>query len=340
MALVACSDRASAPAATQPAVAAVVTPVVRGPVVEDVSLPGVVRGANTAVITARTGGRVTEVSVEAGNRVAESAKLVTIDPADARADVAAAKSSVTRAEVEWQQAKTDERRYRNLLKTGAVSKREYEMVRNRFDAADAALKAARQALDAARERLGYSVVRAPFAGLVTERLVDPGDMVPPGTPLMTISGGHTEVWVYAASAVYDRLTPATAVRVEVSGVEHPAHIRQLVDAADPSTHTHLVKLALADGSDVPVGAYATAIFSVGKRDALTVPAAALVQRAGIIGVLVVDSDNRAHFREVHPGARAGDSVVIAAGLAVGERVVVRPGPDIGNGSEIEAEPAQ
>lgn len=331
----ACSERPESARGHQPpAVAAAVTTLEVTPVTEETRLPGTVRGAQMAVLTAHGGGQVTAVAVEAGDRVKAGDVLVEVDTGDARAALALAQAQRTQAQVDWRQAQADEKRYSALLKQGAITKRDYELVKQRYDATRAAYQAARRNLAAARERLGYAVVRAPFSGLITERRVDPGDIVPAGSALMTVAGGHLEVRVYAGESVFTRIHDNTPVRVRIDGNDYDAAITQLVSAADPVTHSHLIKLALPDGAPVAVGAYAVAVFSTGVSRTVTVPATSLVRRAGITGVLVVDDHDTAHFREVRTGSTADNTTVIAAGLSAGERIVTRPTPDIGNGTPI------
>lgn len=307
---------------------------------DQISLPGTVRGTQMAVLTARNGGQVTRVTVEAGVQVDRGAVLVEVDTEDARAALARAGAQLTQAQVDWQQARADEKRFRALLEQGAITKRDYELVKHRYDAARAARSAAQQAVSAARQRLGYAVVRAPFAGVVTERRVDPGDMVSPGAALMTLSGGRPEVRVYAGERVFAAIKQDTPVSVRVAGGDYQAQITQLVNAADPATHTHLIKLTLPSGTLVPSGAYAVAVFTAGMRRALTLPATAVITRAGLTGVLVVDTEGTAHFREVRTAAAADGVVVIAAGVGAGERVVARPTPDMGNGTRIVTDDAR
>lgn len=335
--LAACSNGAAPGSDTgQGAVKAAVVPAKMTPVAEQVSLPGTVRGADTALLTARTGGRVTRLAVEAGDRVAANALLLEVDPADARAALADAQAKLTSARADWQQAEADEKRYAALLAQEAVTKREYEQVRHRLDAARAAREAARQGVAAARQRVGYAVVKAPFAGVVADRRVDAGDVVPPGAPLLTIAGGRPEVRVYAGEALFTQLTPSTPVSVSVGGKTLRADIAQLVAAADPATHTHLVKLTLAAGTSATIGAYATATFTTATAEALTIPASAVTTRAGLIGAFVVDDDGTAHFRELRLGRSADGRTVVAAGVGPGERVVAAPTPAIGNGTRIMA----
>jgi len=317
-----------------PPAATAVSRVTVSTMAEHVRLPGTVRGTRTAVLTARSGGQVTRVTVEAGARVPKGKVLAEVDTGDARAALADARARLTKAQADWEQARADARRYKALFGEGAVTRREYEQVSHRFSAAHAARDAARQALAAARQRLGYAVVRAPFAGLVTERSVDPGDMVPPGAALLTLAGGAPEVRVYAGQVIFERLRANTPVQVRTEGGEYPATISRLVQAADPATHAHLVKLTLPTGSPASPGAYAVAVFSVGARQALTLPASAVITRAGMTGVLVVDDRGITHFREVRTGPAVSGRTVVASGISAGERVVTRPTPAMGNGTRI------
>lgn len=318
----------------QAAVTAAVSRVALSSLPERAALPGTVRGAQTAVLSARRGGQVTRVTVQAGARVTKGTVLIEVDTAAAEAAVADAGARLTRTRAAWRQARDDEDRYRALYKEGAVTLREHEQAQHRLDAARAAYEAARQSLASARQRLGYAVVRAPFSGLVTERDVDPGDIIPPGGVLMTLAGGPPEIRVYAGQALFRRITKDTPVRVSIDGATYPAAITQRVKAADPVTHTHLIKLTLPAAAAAPVGAYADAAFTLGVVQGLIVPAGAVVTRAGMTGVLVVDDRGVAHFREVRAAHAIGGRIPIAAGLSVGETVVTRPTPAIGNGTRI------
>ena len=154
---------------------------------------------------------------------------------------------------------------------------------------------------------------------------------------MTVAGGHPEVRVYAGESVFTRIHDNTPVRVRIDDNDYDAAITLLVSAADPVTHSHLIKLALPRDTPVPVGAYAEAVFSIGVTRTVTLPASALVRRAGLTGVFVVDDGDTAHFREVRIGNTMDDTTVIAAGLNAGERIVTRPTPAIGNGTPIQAQ---
>jgi multidrug efflux pump subunit AcrA (membrane-fusion protein) len=108
-------------------------------------------------------------------------------------------------------------------------------------------------------------------------------------------------------------------------------VLRLVGAADPITRTHTVKLSVP--SDVPLspGNYVTVNVVLDQKPAVTVPASAIQDRAGMEGVFVLDADDRARFRLVRIGQERGDEVVILAGLRDGDRVVVSARDHLANG---------
>lgn len=333
--LAACSDSQPEAPTEQAGVQAALSTVQSVDLPERITLPGTVYAAQTAMIAASSGGRVDKVAVQAGDRVKAGQLLIEVDTAQARAGLAQAQAQLTQAETAWQQAQDDHKRFQSLLAEHAVTQREAEQVEHRYTAARAALDAARQGVAAARQQLSYARVSAPFAGIVTQRHVDAGDMVPPGTPLLGLSGGHDEVRVQVGEALFGELQLDTPAEIEVDGKTYPARIVQLVGAADPVTHTHLVKLVPEKTPGLTVGAYARAVLMPRRVTRLAVPSSAVIRRAGIDGVLVVDAAGVAHFREVRLAGHAGAKrTAVAAGLSTGERVVTTPTPEMGNGTRI------
>jgi multidrug efflux pump subunit AcrA (membrane-fusion protein) len=103
----------------------------------------------------------------------------------------------------------------------------------------------------------------------------------------------------------------------------PGKIVRLVSAADAMSHTHLVKLDVPGIKGFSSGTFARVRFTVGSRQGISVPKAALLERAGITGVFVVDADGIAHYRMVRVGREQDDMIEIEAGLNPGEKVVIR-----------------
>jgi RND family efflux transporter MFP subunit len=281
---------------------------------DEAMVPAIVQARQRATLAARIPASVAELPYREGGVVAAGAVVARLDDAALRAAVAAAEAAVKAAEADLARAES-------LLRKGAATPRENEE-------AAARAAAARAQLSAARDNLSYAVLRAPFAGRVSARPVNVGDVVNPGTPVVEIEGeGGLEVLstVEAASAVL--VKPGLVVKAFVDGQAEPlaGTVRSVSPAGDPTTHRFEVKADLPPARGLRSGLFARlALPAVPGPERITVPAGALLERGGLTGVFVV-AEGRARLRWVAVGAREGDVVEVRAGLSAGERVVLEPG---------------
>lgn len=321
----------SKPAVVQIAVAATAD------VPDTVTLPATVTRERVARLASPYGGRVTAVAVATGSAVHSGELLLTIGAEDARSRLANAAASATAARAEAAQAAADDVRFKALRAQQAVAPREYEQIHKRYIAAQAQARAAAQTLAAARADFEFAELRAPFAGLLAERTVKPGDYAAPGTLLAVVVGGTPEAELAVGDVVYPHLRLGTNVAVTIYGRRYAGTVIERVDAADPVSRTHKVKLRLSGKPAPPYGTYAQVHVPVdGSRAVVVVPSAAVVKRAGLIGVFVVDAHHRAQFRTVRIGNGVLDRKLteVAAGLEPGDRIVVGPPLSLGNGTPV------
>ena len=336
------------------------------PVATTVVVTGVVRPRRQATIAAKVMGYVQRVAVEEGQRVSQGDLLVELDDQqltsalaaaramrdEAEAAIAAGRQAVTAAEANLALAKLTQQRFETLLSKQSASQQE-------FDVADAGLKAAQAALDQARAAaaqaearkaqteaqiasaetmLQYARVQAPIAGIVTERLVDPGDMANPGVPLLEIE----QTGEYRMEALVPESLISTigvGQRVEVSiealGDSGPQEgvIAQIDPSADAGSRTFTAKIALGSDPGLRSGLYGKAFLPAGERSGLSVPASAVVSRGQIQTVYAVE-DGMAQRRLVTLGALRDGRYEVLSGLSAGDRVVLDPA-DVSDGSLVE-----
>ncbi len=299
------------------------------------SVPGTVAAVRQARIASRLSGYVERVTVHAGDSVKAGELLVAIDPADTRGQLAQAQAGLARAEATLADATSNHTRFANLYREGAATRQQYEGVERDYAAARSQVAAARAAVDMARAQSAYADIRAPYAGVIVERDADPGDLATPGRTLLVLEDpAELEVRAQVDDATYAALQAGQAVPVLSGAKRIEAKLAQRVPAADPLSHTHLVKLALPPGAPVASGSYVTVEVPLGVRHALVVPASAVVTRAGIAGVFVVAPDGAAQFRLVRVGASGPSGIEIQAGLSPGEVIVTAPDERIENGTRI------
>ena len=328
---------------------------------------GVVRGQTSATLASRVLAEVRDVLVQPGDRVRTGQVLLRLDDRDvsaaareagARSDVAertidAARVEQDAADAALTLARATHRRIAVLHERKSATPQELDQAVAALKAAEARLARSRTALGEAQANLdaskagtdlavvtsSYARIVAPFAGLITEKLVDPGNLVSPGTPLLRMEDTRTfelEVRVDESRAV--RIAPKASVPVIVDGPDGPltlaGQVSEVAREVDSDSRTLRVTITLPSSPGVLTpGMYGRAAFAGPARRLLTVPDAALVRNGQLTSVFVVDAE-RARLRFVSAGRSADGATEILAGLAEGEAVVVDPPPGIRDGSPV------
>ena len=297
--------------------------------------PGTVTSLKRAEISSRLTGYVRRVDVQPGDQVRAGQDLLSIDSSDVTGALQQAQAGVNQAQAVYDEANINYHRYQTLFPQGAVSRMQLDEAQRQYATAKAQLHAAQAALRMATAEIGYADVVAPFAGVVVEKLVDPGDLATPGKPLLVVEDEHTlEVQCYVPDDIYAGLHPGMKIPFTATGESYMGILKSAVSAADPQTHTHLIRLGIVSGSGLTSGMYVRVHLPVGEQTMVRIPVSAVTERAGITGVFVVNANGRANFRMVRTGDRTGDLVEILSGLADGERIVLYPDADIDNGTRI------
>lgn len=293
------------------------------------SWDGVVEAVQQADLTAQTAGRVTVVNVDVNDRVARGDVLLRLTAVEQQAGVNTARAQLRAAEAAASEAEANYRRYAALAGGQYVSRAQIDQARAARDSAAAARDAARAQVAQASQQTDYTVVRAPFAGLVSARRVEPGESVAPGQPLMAVyAPGALRIEVQVPQSEAEAIRTAKRARVALAdGRTVDAAEVVVFPAADPSTHSVGVRVTLPDMSTAPApGVTAKVLFpiaGVSNGAAVSIPVSALVQRGEVSGVYVV-AGNRIALRQVRLGQRSGDRVEVLAGLKSGETVAADP----------------
>lgn len=302
--------------------------------------PGSVITSDQVSVTSRVMGYVRSVDVHEGQAVKAGQTLLTIDAADVTGAINLARAEVNKALAGLADAKGNYERYQTLYQQNAVPKQMFEQMQTAYKVAQSNYAAADAALKQAQAQLTYVKIAAPFAGTITSRMVDPGQIANPGTPLLTLQGsGQKQVEVQINSQAFATLKlgePLTVHYTDFTGEQHQfeGKVERMVDATDPVTHTHTVKIGVPDAIDVRSGNYVVVAVAVAHETGIVIPSAAIHERGGIRGVFVVDAQNIAWFRMVRLGDRVHDQQVVLAGLVAGDKLVTEANTRLQNGVHI------
>lgn len=300
-------------------VAVTVSAVLRAPAVE--SFPARVVSERTADLATRMSGTVERVLVDVGARVHRGDPLVALDAADIQARVGAARAQEELASRTFQ-------RVENLHRDGAASQQELDQVA-------AALEGARAQRTEADAQGAYAMVTAPFDGVVTRRMADPGDLAVPGRPLLTVMApGALKVVAELPASRAGSLEAGRSVRLRIGDATHAVRITRVVPALGEGSRTFRVEAAFeGSATGLVPGAYGRLEVQREGEGPRWVPVDAVVDRGQLTGVYAVEADT-VRLRWVRLGQRRDDAVELLSGPVGLNGVVRRPAAELFDGRPV------
>jgi RND family efflux transporter MFP subunit len=326
---------------------------------------GTVRARTTATIASKVMGYVQQVTAQVGDHVREGQPLITLDARDL--DVSLRRAEAGRAEVEsaipelenataaakanLDLAQTTFQRMEELSAKKSISNQEldeasarlkaaqanHDMIRSRRTQINSKMATVEQEIRAAGIMRDYAKIAAPFSGVVMTRMVEPGNLATPGTPLLTIEQDglyRLEASVDESRLASVRVGQAVEAVIEAAGPKLMARVSEVVPSVDSASRTYIVKLDLPATPQLRTGMFGRAIFSLGVQKVVAVPLAALMERGQLQSVFVVE-DGVAHTRLITTGRRTGHAVEVLSGLNAGEKVVLPVPVGLQDGAKVE-----
>ena len=332
---------------------------------------GYVTARRQATVSTQITGTLTAVLIEEGVRVEKGQVIARLEDTGLRASLAVAEANVRSAEAQIQtaqaqlgQAQADSQRQQALVASGMATQQFAEQSRTAVATATAQLDARRREADAARAQVAqarvnfeYSIVRAPFAGVVTVKAAQVGEIVSP----LSAGGGFTrtgvgtivdmdslEIDVDVAEAYINQVRPGMPAEAVLSGYPDwkiPARVIAIVPAADRGKATVKVRVGLEQKDPRIVPDMGVRVAFLGQKatpaaaplGGVLVPPAAIVQREGRSVVFVVEN-GKAVERAVTPAQDIGALKLVPAGVKAGERVIVSPPTPLQDGASVSETP--
>jgi RND family efflux transporter MFP subunit len=378
----ACSgEHTSAAAATEPAPVAIrVATVQSQPIDRFLRVTGSLSADEHAEVAAEIGGRIVGTPVERGTRVAAGTVLVRLSPTEADASLREAEANAAqlearlglaaaqafdsarvpdvlnaKASLDW--AEADFGRIKSLLDQKVVSQSEYDQKLTQVQAARQqyqlaqnvaqqsyrSLEAARARIDLARKASADTSVRAPFSGIVAERLVGTGDYVSRGTKVATVVRiDPVRVELTVPEQYLSQVSTGQAVRLSVDAYPNEVFTAKVrfVSPALKSDRRALTVEAVAPNADgrLKPGLFATALLQQkAPVAAMLVPASAVETVAGTSRVFVIAAGDKIEERIVTLGEKVGDRIELASGVKAGERVAANPRGKLTDGVRVQIE---
>jgi len=285
-----------------------------------VQLDGVVQPINQGTVASQTSGRIVGLNVDVNDYVKKGTVLLEISAVQQSASLDAAQAQLASAIAQDREAQAQVKRYRQLFPKGAISQDVMDSAEARARSASAAVKSAQAAVAQAKESLGYTSVTAPYDGVVTQRHVELGETVAPGTPLVS---GFSIDKLRVETEIPQRYQPSVSdvAQFEVVSPQGERILPtqySLFSYADPQSHTFKIRLNLPeDISTFVPGMWVKTEFHYGNRDTILIPNSSVVRRAELSSVYRIQDDSRV-LNPVRLGQTYGDYTEVLSGLEEGD----------------------
>lgn len=301
---------------------------------------GDVRARYESNLGFRVGGKVIARLVNVGDAVKPGQALAQLDPQDLQLSKKAQEAQLAGAAANFEQAKADLERFKQLLEQKFISPTEFDRHQTAFQVARAQYQQAKAQLDVGSNQAAYAVLKADKAGVVTAVTVEAGQVVAAGQPVIRVADPREkEVVINVPESRLSSFRKTGQFTVSLwsnPGVSYPASIREIAPEADAVTRTYTVRISIQAADEaVQLGMTANVAVANAGKPLLHLPLAALYQTGKQATVWVVDEKTLTVKQQPVEVARFdGNGVVLSSGLRGGERIVTAGVTRLINGQKV------
>jgi len=290
---------------------------------------GVVEAVRQSTVSAQISGRVKEVHFEIGDHVNKGQVILRIDEREASQALAGSQAQSQQSQAALQNAKLNYERSQQLFEQKYISQAALDKALADYKVAQAQASASEAGAQQSALAHAYTTVLAPYSGVVSARMVELGEMVTVGKPLMTgFDPSQMRVLVNVPQYKLAEIGKTPQVLIELPSLNRwlkPAAVT-VQPAADVRTHSTSVRVDLkSNEAGIYPGMFVRSHFVIGKVQKMVVPNSAVLRRSEVVAVYVVDAKNVPHLRQIRLGEpTANGEVEVLSGLTVGEQVAIDP----------------
>jgi RND family efflux transporter MFP subunit len=332
------SGPGSAKAPPPPPVKVTTTVAAEAPTPDVIVVTGLIAADQRSDVTADTQGKVINVFIERGQHVKMGQPVVQLDVRSAALGAREAAANLAAARSQKQLADQECERTKSLLDKGAITKSEYDRQMAQCTAAQEQVAAVQARTEMMSKSVADGMVRAPFEGTVSEKMVSPGEWVAPGKPLFTlVDDDPLKIELSVSEIAISKVKKDQ--RVDVVATAQPdkpigATVTRL-GAEIGRTRSLIVEATLDKGSELVPGMFAEAHIQIGETSRPVLPKDAVAKRGKTWHAFVVTKNGELEERLVQLGPPPGkDQVSIIQGVAKGEKVVAKVDDKIVDGLRV------
>ena len=314
--------------------------------VQNIALPGSLQGYQQSPIAARSTGYLKRWTRDIGSRVEKGELLAEIESPEVDQQLTQAIAAREQTAASLGLARSTVERWEALRKKDVVSQQELDERRSGLAQAQANVAAADDNVQRLRQLQGFAKVTAPFAGVITKRNVDVGDLIESGGRVLFVLTQTDPLRVYVnVPQTYAQLVrpgqKVVVTQAELRGQTFTGEVARTAGSIDAATRTMQVEIALPNKSGALLpGAYVQVQLPLAGSPALSVPANALLFRAEGSRVAAVDPQGRVHLKAVELGRNLSEAFEVLSGVGVADRLVLNPSDSLAEGDVVALAPGE
>ena len=312
-----------------------------------INVSGQVVSAQSANISTRVMGYIMKVYVNIGDHVKQGQLLFTVNSTDILAKRAQTEAMIAQANASLYSAQKDYDRYTALYKQQSATAKELDNVTLQYNAAKASVDAARQMRNEVNAQLSYANVTAPFTGVVTQKMLDAGNMATPGTPVVTIEqSGRLQVSATVGESQIASIKQGDVAMLNIKSINKiiTGKITQISESSQSSGGQYIIKIDIPDAEKQTVFAGMYVNVNIPTKDGIQtvsegennilVPVESIINKDQLTGLYTISNNNTALLRWVRLGKTFGNQVEVLSGLSKTESFIVHADGRLYNGVRV------
>jgi RND family efflux transporter MFP subunit len=307
------------------------------------SFSGTISAEQQSTLKTRHAGYVKRILVNVGDSVQKNQTLLEIDNAELQAQLQQAKAGKAQAEKQFEIAQKDLQRFERLKASNSISEKELEQVQLQYQSSLSALDQAKQNYNQVAAMMNYTNIKAPFSGVIGNKMIQEGDMAMPGMPLLSItSSANLVVKSDLGESQITQVEPKQNVEIQVPSIEESFNgtITEVSTSSEANGSRYFVKTRFNQNPDkVLSGMFAKVYVKDSKinnsKTTISIPENTLVTENGLQGVYVYGKSDTALLRWIKTGRRTGDKVEVLSGLSADDKIIVTAESRLYNGLPIK-----
>ena len=288
-------------------------------------LNGEIEAINKATLSAQTNGRVEKLYYDVDDFVAKDSIIAEFTNTEQKAQLKQAKANAQAAKITSQQAQIDYLRIKDIFAKKLVAKSQLDQALSNRNSLEAKYTAAKATVITANKQLEYTIIRAPYDGIVTNRYVELGETVNSGTAIMEgLSLNKLRVITHIPEKLINRVksNPQAFIISDAGQIE--ASQITIFPYADQLTRTFKTRIELEQSlTSIFPGMTVKVSFKIGEKQAITIPQSALITRSELTMVYVKKGDDKI-LRHIKTASKYGNKIEVISGLSIDEKILIEP----------------